>query len=397
MTTSVTTTTATVPDDIVSAVESIAPVLREGAQSADRDGKLTESVADALHDAGVFGMWVPKELGGAELDPVSSLKAIQILAQNDPSAAWVAMAAALATGTGGAYLGDDAVAKIFTGERFPVIAGQGTRPGNAQREGEGYRLSGDWGFASGIKHGQWIHTLGVIEDTGEPRIFVLPVEEAELKPESWNVIGLRGTGSIDYSIRDAYVPESFTHPGPTETPLRGGHLFTIGIMHFALIGHSAWALGVARRMLDELRELVHAKAGRPGTLAENPHFHARYALAEAKYLAAHGFVHETWKEASATIAAGQRISVDQKTRLRLALYNATWSAEEISVEVHRLSGTKAIWPSDIQQYFRDMHTGTQHVTSGFPVPENCGKILAGLAPDHDWLYMDIVPQEALPL
>lgn len=389
-------TPASVPEDILAEVEKIAPIVRDGATYADREGRLRDDVVEALHAAGVFGIWVPKELGGAELDPVSSLKVVQTLAENDPSAAWVTMAAALATGTGGAYLGDEAVETIFSAEQFPVISGQGTRPGAARSVEGGYRLSGDWGFASGIKHGQWIHTLGVIEETGEPRIFVVPVEKAELKPESWNVLGLRGTGSLDYSIRDVYVPESYTHSGTTVTPLRGGHLFTIGVMHFALIGHMAWALGMSRRLLDELKNRVHAKAGRPGTMAENARFHSTYGLLEAKYLAAKAFIYDTWQEATAEIERGGALSVDQKTRLRLSLYHATWSAEEISNEVHKLAGTQAIWPSAIQQYFRDMHTGTQHVTSAFPVPENCGKVLAGLAPGHDWLYMDVVPQDQVP-
>ena len=80
-------------------------------------------------------------------------------------------------------------------------------------DGDGYRLSGSWSFASGIKHAQWIHTLGIVEDTGQPQIFVLPVEKAQLI-DNWDVLGLRATGSIDYVIEDVYVPDGFTHFGP---------------------------------------------------------------------------------------------------------------------------------------------------------------------------------------
>ncbi|MCZ2824614.1 MULTISPECIES: acyl-CoA dehydrogenase family protein [unclassified Modestobacter] len=389
--------TTTAPDtadrpDLVAAAREIAPLIREQAAANEAGGKLTDAVADALHDKRLFGMWTPVSLGGAELDPMASLEVIQTIAEADPSTAWVLMAASLATGTGGAYLSDDAVAEMFKGDRLPVVAGQGTRPGRAVRSGDGYRLSGEWGFASGIKHAQWIHTLGIVEDTGQPLIFVLPVDQATLADDSWNVMGLKATGSIDYTTDDVYVPAYFTHEGPTETPQRGGWIFKLGIMHFALIGHSAWALGVARRMLDDLATQVRAKAGRAGTVADSTRFQAQYGELEARYHAAQAFVQQVWQDATETLQNGGELSVDQRTKLRLALYNATWSAEAISVEVYRAAGTSALRTGPMQQYFRDMHAGTQHVTSAPGVIEGCGRQLAGLAPDHTWLYMNLVPQ-----
>ncbi|MDY7104784.1 MAG: acyl-CoA dehydrogenase family protein [Actinomycetota bacterium] len=378
------------PDDLVAAARALAPTLRANADAGEAAGRLADEVVDALHGARLFGMWVPEPLGGSELDPVSSLNVVQALAEADPSAAWVLMAAALATGTGGAYLGDEAVAEMFSGPRLPVVAGQGTRPGTAVRDGDGYRLSGSWSFASGIRHAQWIHTLGIVEDTGQPLIFVLPVERAELV-DNWDVLGLRATGSIDYEITDVHVPAAFTHEGPTEEPLRGGDVFRLGIMHFALIGHSGWALGVTRRMLDDLAELVHAKLGRPGTMAESATFHAAYGEAEAKWHAARALVHDVWDDIDATISAGGTLSHHQRTMARLALYHTTWAAEEISLAVYRAGGTTALRSGALQRHFRDMHAGTQHVTSAPAAIENCGRALAGLAPGHEWLYMNLVP------
>ncbi len=379
------------PADLVAAAREIQSLVRENAAANEAAGRLADAVDDALHETRLFGMWTPKELGGAECDPMSSLEIVQTLAEADPSTAWVHMAASLAIGTGGAYLQDEAVKEMFSGERLPVVAGQGTRPGTAVTDGDGYRLSGDWSFASGIKHSQWIHTLGIIQETGEPRIFVLPVEKAELL-ETWDVMGLKATGSIDYKIRDVFVPEAFTHLGPVETPLRGGWIFKLGIMHFALIGHSGWALGVARRMIDDLAEQVRAKAGRAGSMADSTRFLAVYGELEAKYHAARAFVNEVWRDATETLQNGGELDSEQRTKLRLALYNATWTAEAISVEVYKAAGTGALRTGPMQQYFRDMHAGTQHVTSAPHVLEGCGKYLAGLAPEHTWLYMNLVPK-----
>src|SRR5687767_11234897 len=227
-------------------------------------------------------MWVPRSVpGGAELDVVSSLEVIENVAYGDPSAGWVLMAAALAIGTGAAYLEEPAVDALFAGGRLPVIAGQGTRPGNAIPEKGGFRLSGSWSFASGIKHATHIHTLGIIQGTGEPRIFVLPVGQATLV-DNWDVLGLRATGSIDYRIDDVFVPEAYTHFAVTDVPKRGGALYTIGIIGFAVICHSAWACGIGRRMLDELTAKVSAGVGRSGTLANSEAFHEQFAKARSE-------------------------------------------------------------------------------------------------------------------
>ena len=252
----------------------------------------------------LFGMWVPKAVsGGAELDPVSSLQVIENLTYGNFSAGWVLMAAALAVGTGAAYLSDTAVGELFGKTRLPVIAGQGTRPGTAVPKGDGFMLSGSWGFASGIKHGTHIHTLGVIEGIGEARIFVLPVRRPRLN-DNWDVLGLRATGSIDYRIDSVFVPEGYTHPALIDTPKRGGGLYQIGVIGFAIMCHSAWACGIGRRVLDELAKNVRGKMGRAGTLATSESFRQRFAKAEGTYRAARALVYEAWRDVHNTLERG---------------------------------------------------------------------------------------------
>ncbi|HET8697700.1 MAG TPA: acyl-CoA dehydrogenase family protein [Gammaproteobacteria bacterium] len=376
--------------DLPQRAKRVAELANEHADYGDKQGRLAQPVVDALHREGLYGMWVPKSVrGGAELDPVSSLQVIENLAYGDPSTGWVLMASALAIGTGAAYLGDEAVQELFGGERMPVIAGQGTRPGTAVPENGGFKLTGSWSFASGIKHGTHIHTLGVIQGTGEARIFVLPVEKATLI-DNWDVLGLRATGSIDYKIDGAFVPESYTHPALTETPKRGGSLYTIGIIGFAGMCHSGWALGIGRRLLDELAGSLKARGGRAGTQASSESFQEGFARAEGTYRSARALVYETWADVRDTLARGDKPTTRQHTLIRLAMGHIQWACEDVSSFVYKSAGTMALRAGTIQRLYRDMHAGTQHVVCSPPVFRQIGRELAGLAEGQTWRFLELV-------
>jgi alkylation response protein AidB-like acyl-CoA dehydrogenase len=372
----------------------IAKLANENADWGDEHGQLAEPVVEALHENLMFGMWVPRSVkGGSELDPVSSLETIANMAYGDPSAGWVMMAAALAVGTGAAYLEDDAVEALFGGSRMPVIAGQGTRPGKAVKHKDGFLLSGSWSFASGIKHGTHIHTLGIIEETGEPRIFVLPVEEVKLI-DNWDVLGLRATGSIDYTIDKVYVPESYTHFAITEEPKRGGRLYTLGIIGFAAMCHSGWALGIGRRLLDEMKALVEERGGIKGPQGSSPSFQEQYARAEGTYRAARAYVMETWGGVRDTLERNEKPSVRQHTLIRSGMIHVTAASHQVAQFVYQSAGTLGLRSGTIQRLFRDMHAGTQHVIASPPVYQAVGRELAGLAEGHQWQFLNLVDPNA---
>ena len=382
-------TTLAAAIDLPARAAFVAAIADTHADEGDRRGELSPPVVDALQRERILAMWVPKALGGSELDVVSSLRVIEHLSYGDPSTGWVAMAASLAIGTGAAYLKDEAVDELFGGGRFPVIAGQGTKPGTAVPHDGGFRLSGSWSFASGIKHSTHIHTLGIIEGTGEPRIFVLPVEQATLI-DNWDVLGLRGTGSIDYRIDNVFVRDAFTHFAVTDVPKRGGDLYRLGIIGFAIICHSGWACGIGRRLLDELMNKVKSGIGRSGTQAGSESFHEQYAKAEAAYRSARALVFEAWTDVKETLARGEPLGVRQHTLIRLAMANITWACHDVSEFVYKSAGTLALRSGTIQRLFRDMHAGTQHITSAPPVFRAAGRELAGLAEGKTWVFLDLV-------
>lgn len=372
--------------------KALLPLLDENASFSDTEGELAPAVVEAYIRDGLFKMWVPEELGGSQLGPVQALEVLAITAYGDASAGWVQMAGSLSTGVAGAYMGESAVEALFGGGKCPIIAGQGTRPGTAKTVEGGYSLSGEWSFASGLKHGDHIHTLGIIEETGEPRIFVVPVEKAELFPDSWDVMGLRGTGSIDYNLTDVFVPEEYTHFAFTRDPQHGS-LYSLGIIGLAIVCHAGWAMGVGRRLLDELGNNVRTKTGRAGSLVDSDAFQIDYAKVEAKFRAAEAFVREVWADIEASVASGEEISVRQDTLVRIALGNITDALADVANFVYLSGGTAALRRGPIERLVRDVHAGTQHITSGPGMWMASGQELVGAGEGKHWILLDLVDAE----
>lgn len=379
------------------------PLLRKHADANEKKRALVDEVIEAIHKGGFFGMWVPKSVkNGAEMGPIESIEVIETLAAADASTAWVTFAAALSTGVAGAYLEDSAVRQIFNGDRYPVIAGQGIPNGKAVAVKGGYELSGAWSYGSGIKHADYIHNGAMVFEGGAPRlerngeqegrIFVVPREKFTYG-DNWDVIGLRATGSIDYSMPPTFVAEEFTHINHITEPKRGGALYTLGIIGLATLGHAAFTLGVGRRILDEVALVAQTKAGPTGTLRESEHFFLGFANAEAQCRSARALLFEVWGDIQKTIDRGDRVATRQMTLARLALNHATWTIAEVCAFAYRAGGGIALRQGPIQRYYRDMNAAQQHVTSSMPILRDCGRDLAGLAKGKVWGFIGLMDAE----
>jgi len=138
--------------DLLSAARRVAAIADEDATEAEAQSSLTDRTVGAMREDGLFRMWVPRELGGAEADPITSIRLLEEVSRADGSAGWSLMAAGVAIGSAAAFLADAAVAEIFGSSDDPVIAGQGAPNGRGVPEAGGYRLSGAWSYGSAIAH-----------------------------------------------------------------------------------------------------------------------------------------------------------------------------------------------------------------------------------------------------
>jgi indole-3-acetate monooxygenase len=353
----------------------------------DREGRIAEPVVEALYASGAISVFTPKELGGAEMTPRQSMDLFRTLSHADPSTGWVTMALGMATGLAGAFFDRDTAEELFATPRLG-IAGQGTRPGRAVPVDGGHLISGSWAFASGIKHATHLHTAAADTETGETRFFIVPVEQVTFI-ENWDVMGLRGTGSIDYTLQDTFVPANWSYPSLSREPVTGGDLYRIGIGNFASINHGAWAVGVGRRLLDELAASVQAKAGQPGGQAASDSFAEQYAAAEVRLRAAKALLYEVWEEIEGVLAAGDELPLRLETLNRAALNNCTWTTAGVAEFVYRNGGTAALRTGTVQRLFRDVHGGTQHISSSPMIMQSAGRELAGLAEGKRWVHFSL--------
>ncbi|PRX04624.1 UNVERIFIED_ORG: alkylation response protein AidB-like acyl-CoA dehydrogenase [Actinomadura viridilutea] len=378
-------------DALMERLDGIAPVLEANADENEELGRLNDETAKALRDSDAFLVGIPRDLGGYEFSPRQVIETIAKISYADASAGWSFMALQMVTGTTAAYLGREAADELFPdvrGGRYALIAGQGTKLGTAVKVDGGYRITGHWHFASGISMASHIHTAALCEETGEALIFTFPVERARLV-DNWDVMGLRATCSIDYVCEDLFVPDAYVYQIATMEPRNGGAIYRLGLANMSGICHTGWALGVGRRMLDEMRALAAKKTGLPNASVDTDHFYAAYAEAEAKLRAAHAFAMQVWADNEATLDRGEHLTTEQETLTRLMLNHTTWSVQAVGQTVYKWAATAALRRGVLQRFFRDLHAGTQHVTSGPVVLQRCGKWLAGLAPDAEWVFLDL--------
>jgi alkylation response protein AidB-like acyl-CoA dehydrogenase len=394
--------TAPTGEDLIAKAWELAPSFKTHAADNEKLGRLTDEVIDTLLEHGFMGSWVPKEYGGSECWPVEGLQIIEALSYGDGSTGWALMALEVGTASAAAYLPKPTSQKIF-GAGIPLIAGQGAPVGKAEKVDGGYILNGDFRYGSGILHCQYFHSGGIVHENGKPammpgtdmpegRIFITPIEDGELL-ENWDVMGLRATGSVDYKITDLFVPDENTHLIVAKRANTGGDLYRITIPGMGSYCHGGFALGIGRRVLDELREIAQMNPSRSAMISPaggNDSFHEQFAHNEAKFRAARAFIVEAQQRLTDTVKRGEDPSVRDVTLTRLALNHVTSVVAEVCQFAYYFSGGVGLRDSTIQRCLRDMYAGTQHASTAPAVLRECAKDLLGFAEGKMWAPRNIV-------
>ena len=372
------------PSDLLHAARALAPRISALAEETERGRRLPAELVSAFAEAGFFGMCVPKDLGGPELHPAAIVDVVETLAAADGAAGWCAMIAAT-TSVLAAYL-PDADARTIYGSRGVASGGAYAPQGRGTAATGGWRVTGRWGFASGCEHCTWLTGGTMVEGAGgkpEARLMLFPRSEVEII-DTWNVSGLRGTGSHDIAVKDVFVSTERSVALTTDRPRRGGTLYAFPVFGLLALGGASVAIGIARRAIEELTTMAATKTAtlQRRRLAERPVIQAKVAEAEALLGSARAFLKDAIARAWDTAERGGGIPLADRARLRLAATHATATAARAVDLMYTAGGGTSIYAaSPLQRCLRDAHAVTQHVMVAEPTYELVGRVLLGVDAD----------------
>ncbi len=375
----------------VAAARRLAPGIAARAADTEAQRRLPADLAAEIAEAGLFRMAVPARLGGAEASPADIIETLMILGEADAATGWCTMIAAT-TALSSAYLPDPWSATIF-GDPAAISGGVFAPMGKAISDGDDYIVSGRWAWASGSANCQWLIGGALIFDDGvlrtlpngapDHRMMFLPRAEVELI-DTWDSIGMRGTGSGDMAATKLRVPKARSVSFMTDTPRDPGPLYAFPPFGLLALGIAAVASGNARGALNDFRKVATAKkaAGSARTLAERGTVQAEFARAEASLESANALVAREITAAWGQITAGDPVDLPSRARLRLAATHLVRTSAGVARTAYDLAGGTSVYAtSPLQRRFRDAHVATQHMMVAPPTLELAGRVLLGLPTD----------------
>jgi alkylation response protein AidB-like acyl-CoA dehydrogenase len=385
--------------DYLARVRELAPALTACAQQIDERRELPREIVDRLVEGGFFRLLLPRSLDGAELLPAQYVPIIEAVARIDASTAWCLNQNSGCSMTA-AYLSAEIAREIFGPPRGILAWGPG--PGEARTVAGGYNVTAQWAFASGSHHASWLGChVPVIEANGQPRLEAdgTPTVRTLFFPKSktkfvdiWHTMGLRGTGSDQYSVTDLFVPEAYSLPSiarnSPERRREKGLLYSFSSLSMDAAGFAGVATGCARATLAAFIELARDKIPRGAriTMRNNHVIQREVAQSEVRVSSAWGHLIRSLEDITEAVRARGHITIDERMAIRLNATFCIHTAMEVIDILYQAAGATAIFDENpFERPWRDVHSVSQQIQGRQAHFETVGAYLMGLEADTSWL------------
>ena len=373
------------------------PLLRSAADRIDAGNELPPDVLDAMFDAGMFKLLLPRAFGGYELKPVDYIQCVEAIAEGDASAAWC-MNQGSGCSMAAAYVAPEVAAEIWGGKRDVVAWGQGPGAKAIRTEG-GWRVSGTWSFASGSRHATWLGAMcpsfgvdgqALVRPDGKAweRTFLFRRENAKID-DVWQVMGLRGTGSDNYTIKDLFVDDAHGLTREYEPERREqGALYSFQAMQLYASGFASVALGISRAMLDGFVALAKTKsqAWSADSLRDNQAVQQIVSYSDAAWKAARAGLHKAVDDAWQDVARTGVLSLAHRMEIRQAGTYAIHVSRDMAHQVFHEAGSTAIFNKHpFERRLRDVNSVSQQLQGRRTHFESVGLYRLGGEPNLRWI------------
>jgi alkylation response protein AidB-like acyl-CoA dehydrogenase len=379
---------------VIGLAEALRPAVAAAANEIERTRRLPPDLLDKLHEAGLFRLLLPRSSNGIETDPVTFFHAIETIARDDGSTAWC-LSQAGGCSMAAAYLDLPVAHAIFGSDPRAVVAWGPDPKAKAIECDGGYRVTGVWAFASGGRHATWLGAhCPITRADGSPRLDANGVQQERTMlvrtgdvrwTDIWNTVGLRGTASDQFELKDFFVRADHSITRQFDRECReSGPLYRMGAGTCYQVGFAGVACGIARGALDCFIDVARNKVarGHKSLLRDNAVVQSGLAQAEVNLRAARGFVLQSMAEIWKDLSAGATITVDQRITVRMAATHAIHKAREAVDFAYNLAGATAIFENHpLERRFRDIHTVTQQLQGQLKHFETVGAWMMGADTD----------------
>ena len=347
--------------DLLDAIRRIAPHICQRRDEFDKLRRLPDEIFEALADAGLFRLWLPRTVGGPELSPFQFMSVIEAMSALDGSVGWLVGNGGGMSRAGG-YVDRDVARDWFADRRAFVAAATGA-VGTATPVKGGYRVSGRWPFGSGAHHASLFMVLAAERPEASRLCCYIERKDVTIL-DNWHVSGLRGTGSCDFELHDVLVPAAQMHPLLDMTPTAPGLVYRMPPLSVFAWTISAVPLGIARGAIDAFVELAGQRSGlgQAFLLRDRELVQATVGRAEAMHCAARAFLVDAMTELmEATDGRGERL-VKARVAFRLAGSFAAETATRIVEMLAAGAGSASILETcRLERAVRDAHAAARHV------------------------------------
>lgn len=367
----------------VQRAQALEDLIRKHADAADSNRRLSKEVAVAFAENGLYRIGAPKAYSGEESDPRTQIETIETVARFDGSAAWNLM---IGVETFGLMAPGFSECEDLIRDPMVVLCGSTAAVGTAEKVDGGYRVNGQWQFVSGCHNASLFSaTVNIVENgvRGKERLAaIVQLPDFEIQ-DTWYVGGMRGSGSHDVHVNDAFVP------GNHILPTIGANQSEQPLMRFpagARLSYNkvAVSLGLARAGLDAFVELAEGKMPRfsSKSLRERSSAHVAIAEAEVRVLASRALLMELVEKFWQQVLKEEHITPRERAIFQIACSDAVRGCVEAVDLVSDAAGTSANFQSHpLERIGRDVRVVRQHLTVAGLHIEDGGRVLLGLPPE----------------